>query len=167
MDWLFQYTDPSVDWDFAMSTLVVRFVGVFVVMGIVQVAIQGASRVIGAVEARGAERASATADEVAAAIPAVPDLSATAEAGARVADATAHAGVADATAHAGVDDATAHAGVDDATVAANVDDATAAAIGLALALEAGAEGAAIPRVTPVAGSSSAWAMAGRLRNLRR
>lgn len=57
MDWLFTYADPTIDWDYAMITLVVRFIGVFVVMAAVQVAMQSASRAIQAVESRTARRA--------------------------------------------------------------------------------------------------------------
>ena len=40
MDWLFRYADPSIDWHYALITLTVRFVGVFVVMFVMQIALQ-------------------------------------------------------------------------------------------------------------------------------
>lgn len=52
MDWLFTYTDPSIDWNYASVTLVVRFIGVFIVMALVQVALQAASHVIHRIESR-------------------------------------------------------------------------------------------------------------------
>lgn len=52
MDWLFTYADPTIDWDYAMITLVVRFIGVFVVMGVMQVALQVSSVVVRRYEAR-------------------------------------------------------------------------------------------------------------------
>jgi hypothetical protein len=54
MDWLFKFTDPSVDWNFAIVTLMVRFIGVFVVMFVMQVALQVSSRLVRAYEERGA-----------------------------------------------------------------------------------------------------------------
>ena len=54
MDWLLTYADPTIDWEYAMVTLVVRFIGVFVVMALVQVGMQTASRVIMTMEARAA-----------------------------------------------------------------------------------------------------------------
>ena len=52
MDWLLHYADPSLDWNYAMTTLVVRFVGVFVVMLVMQVALQAAARGVRWVESR-------------------------------------------------------------------------------------------------------------------
>ncbi len=52
MDWLFQYADPSIDWDYAMITLIVRFIGVFFVMLAMQVALQVSSRVVQRIEAK-------------------------------------------------------------------------------------------------------------------
>lgn len=51
MDWLLRYADPSIDWNYAMVTLVVRFIGVFIVMAVVQVALQAASVVVRRIEA--------------------------------------------------------------------------------------------------------------------
>ncbi len=52
MDWLFRFADPTIDWNYAMVTLVVRFIGVFVVMIVMQIALQVAARVIRRVEAQ-------------------------------------------------------------------------------------------------------------------
>lgn len=52
MDWLIQYADPAIDWNYAMVTLVVRFIGVFIVMAVVQVALQASSHVIHFLDAR-------------------------------------------------------------------------------------------------------------------
>jgi len=52
MDWLFTYADPTIDWNYAMITLVVRFIGVFVVMGVMQVALQISSVAVRRYEAR-------------------------------------------------------------------------------------------------------------------
>lgn len=181
MDWLLQYTDPSIDWGYAMSTLVVRFLGVFVVLGIVQAAIQVASRVIGAIEGQAAKSsanavvktaATAGVSTTAHAATGAADVSTAAHAATGAADvsaaARAEAGAADRSNVSARTGAAAATADDSATVDAGIgiDDATAAAIGLALALEAGEEGATIPRIVPASGSSSAWAMAGRLRNLR-
>jgi hypothetical protein len=54
VDWLLRYADPTIDWDYAMVTLVVRFIGVFVVMAVIQVALQFAARLVAMVERRGA-----------------------------------------------------------------------------------------------------------------
>jgi len=43
MEWLFAYVRPDIDWHYALVTLVVRFSGVFVVMAVIQVALQAAS----------------------------------------------------------------------------------------------------------------------------
>ncbi len=43
MDWLFAYARPDIDWNYALVTLTVRFAGVFVVMAVMQVALQAAS----------------------------------------------------------------------------------------------------------------------------
>lgn len=64
MDWLFRFADPSIDWNYAMVTLVVRFIGVFVVMAVVQVALQASSLVIHRIEARTAAPAQVEAQEV-------------------------------------------------------------------------------------------------------
>ncbi len=108
-----------------MFTLMVRLVGVFVVVGLVLVAVRVALRRSGAVERRAAE---APANDPSIPVAVVAEVSALIDGG------------------------------------TGVDDATAAAIGLALALEAGS---ANPRLASASGSPSAWAMAGRLRNLRR
>ena len=71
-DWLFTYTDPSIDWDYAMITLVVRFIGVFLVMGVMQVALQVSSRVVRRIESR-AEAAPAAPAAVIAATAAGPE----------------------------------------------------------------------------------------------
>lgn len=60
MDWLFYYADPTIDWPYAMVTLVVRFIGVFVVMALVQVSMQVASVVVKKVEGQ-RDKAKATA----------------------------------------------------------------------------------------------------------
>jgi len=52
MDWLLQYSDPSIDWSYAMITLVVRFVGVFVVMLVMQVALQASAQAVRWIESR-------------------------------------------------------------------------------------------------------------------
>ena len=70
-DWLFTYTDPAIDWDYAMITLVVRFIGVFLVMGVMQVALQVSSRVVRRIESR-AEAAPAVAAAMVAATAAEP-----------------------------------------------------------------------------------------------
>jgi hypothetical protein len=59
MDWLLRYADPTIDWSYAMLTLIVRFVGVFVVMGVMQVALQAAARAVRVIEKRQAQRAAA------------------------------------------------------------------------------------------------------------
>lgn len=51
-DWLFTFTDPTIDWNYAMVTLVVRFIGVFVVMAFMQVALQISSRIVRQIEGR-------------------------------------------------------------------------------------------------------------------
>lgn len=52
MDWLFRFADPNIDWTYAMVTLLVRFIGVFVVMFVMQVALQISSRLVRAYEGR-------------------------------------------------------------------------------------------------------------------
>jgi hypothetical protein len=52
MDWLFRYADPELDWGYALITLIVRFIGVFVVMLAMQVALQVAARAVGVIERR-------------------------------------------------------------------------------------------------------------------
>jgi hypothetical protein len=59
MDWLLTFADPTIDWNYAMVTLVVRFIGVFVVMFVMQVALQVSSYAVQRVESRGAETAAA------------------------------------------------------------------------------------------------------------
>ena len=59
MDWLFQYADPSIDWNYAMVTLVVRFIGVFVVMIVMMIALQASAKVVRRIERR---RLAASAD---------------------------------------------------------------------------------------------------------
>jgi hypothetical protein len=53
MDWLLRYSDPSIDWTYAMVTLVVRFIGVFIVMFVMQLALQASSRLLRVYERRG------------------------------------------------------------------------------------------------------------------
>lgn len=53
MDWLLRYVDPSVEWDYALVTLMVRFIGVFVVMFVMQIALQLSSRLVMMYERRG------------------------------------------------------------------------------------------------------------------
>jgi len=57
-DWLFSGVLPEVaeQWDYAMITLVVRFIGVFVVMAIMQVALQASARGVKALEKRQANK---------------------------------------------------------------------------------------------------------------
>jgi hypothetical protein len=43
----------TVDWGYAISTLVIRFVGIFVVLGILQVVMQITGRVFARLDARG------------------------------------------------------------------------------------------------------------------
>lgn len=81
MDWLFRYADPSIDWGYAMVTLLVRFIGVFIVMFVMQMALQAASFVVGRIERRGEEP-----DAVPATVTAGTTSTAPAEAG--VGDAT-------------------------------------------------------------------------------
>ena len=139
MDWLFTYADPTIDWDYAMITLVVRFIGVFFVMFVMQVAMQLSARAVRYIEARG---------------EAVP-------AGAGAAPVAAAAG-----ASAPADESGA-AAADGATIAAigaalqGADSTTAAAIGLALSLETHA------RPDTMSDSTSSWAAAGRLQQLTR
>lgn len=76
MDWLLRYADPSIDWNYAMVTLVVRFIGVFIVMAVIQVALQAAARAVGFVETR---EARARAPKVTAEPVASLDISAIAE----------------------------------------------------------------------------------------
>jgi hypothetical protein len=65
VDWLFSYADPSLDWDYAMITLIIRFIGVFVVMIVMQVAMQTAARVVGFIERdRGATSATPKPSDV-------------------------------------------------------------------------------------------------------
>jgi hypothetical protein len=53
-DWIFSGVLPEVAerWDYAVITLVVRFIGVFVVMGVMQIALQASARVVRTVEKR-------------------------------------------------------------------------------------------------------------------
>ena len=60
MDWLLQYADPSIDWGYASVTLIVRFIGVVVVMFVMQVALQVSSRIIGVIDARARACSSST-----------------------------------------------------------------------------------------------------------
>lgn len=52
MDWLLQYTHPSVDWNFAIVTLIIRFIGVFIVLFFIQIALQLASKCVRYIEKR-------------------------------------------------------------------------------------------------------------------
>jgi len=65
MDWLFRYADPSIDWNYAMITLMVRFVGVFVVMFVMQIALQVSAFAVRRLEWRqaGADGSAAEAAE--------------------------------------------------------------------------------------------------------
>jgi hypothetical protein len=58
-DWVFSGMLPEVaeQWDYAMITLIVRFVGVFVVMAAMQVALQASAYGVRAVEKRQAKAA--------------------------------------------------------------------------------------------------------------
>jgi hypothetical protein len=60
-DWVFSGVLPEVskEWDYAMITLVVRFVGVFVVMAAMQIALQASARGVRAWESRQAKNAGA------------------------------------------------------------------------------------------------------------
>lgn len=68
MDWLLTFADPTIDWNYAMVTLVVRFIGVFIVMLVMQVALQISSVAVRRIEARQA----AAAEVAAAPQPAAP-----------------------------------------------------------------------------------------------
>jgi len=59
MDWLLTYADPTIDWNYALITLVVRFIGVFLVMGVMQIALQISSATVRWFEARPQVTASA------------------------------------------------------------------------------------------------------------
>lgn len=50
MEWVLQYADPDLDWNYAVVTLAVRFIGVFVVMLVMQVALQVAARAVKVIE---------------------------------------------------------------------------------------------------------------------
>ena len=50
MDWLFQFAHPSTDWSYVVVALIVRFIGVFGVMFVMLVALQGATKVVQAIE---------------------------------------------------------------------------------------------------------------------
>jgi hypothetical protein len=52
MDWLVRYADPTLDWSYALVTLVVRFAGVFVVMLVMQAALQVAAAAVARIERR-------------------------------------------------------------------------------------------------------------------
>jgi hypothetical protein len=60
MDWLFRFADPSIDWNYAMIGLLVRFIGVFFVMFVVQVALQISARAVRVIEARQMSRQATT-----------------------------------------------------------------------------------------------------------
>lgn len=118
MDWLFAYARPDIDWNYAMITLAVRFIGVFVVMLAMQVALQVAARVVRWVEAEPVAIPAATG--TAAAVAGLTQAGVTAE----------------------VDGATAAA----ITMALQgADEHTAAAIGVALALESRSRTTVDPR----------------------
>jgi hypothetical protein len=76
MDWLFTFADPTLDWNYAMVTLLVRFIGVFFVMAVMQVALQVSSRIVQRIEAPAkqpvAVSAAPSAGAEAAAAPKVP-----------------------------------------------------------------------------------------------
>jgi hypothetical protein len=141
MDWLLTYADPTLDWNYALSTLLVRFIGVFVVMFIMQVSMQGAAVAVRWWEERSAPPSPA---------PAPP----------AVTPAPGPRGDASGTPGQGA--------IDDAELAAVAlalsasDEATVAAIAAALAIEAR------PAPTPLAATgTSSWAVAGRLQQLHR
>jgi len=142
MDWLLTYADPNLDWNYALSTLMVRFIGVFVVMFVMQIAMQASARAVRWWENREAPAPPAQ-------VPATPPATS------RPAGAAGAAG--------------AQEPIDDATVAAAVlalsasDDAMVAAVAVALALEA----RPATRVEVVAAGPSPWAAAGRLQQLHR
>ena len=52
MDWLLQNTDPSIDWNYALITLMIRFIGVFFILLFIQIALQIASRSVRVFEGR-------------------------------------------------------------------------------------------------------------------
>jgi len=65
MDWLLQNTHPSVDWNYALITLMIRFIGVFIILSFIQIALQIASRSVRFFENRKARKTTAeVADEV-------------------------------------------------------------------------------------------------------
>lgn len=75
MDWLFTFADPTIDWNYAMVTLLVRFIGVFFVMAVMQVALQISSRVVQRIEAPAEQpAASPAAASAAAEAPAKPKV---------------------------------------------------------------------------------------------
>jgi Na+-transporting methylmalonyl-CoA/oxaloacetate decarboxylase gamma subunit len=47
----------AVDWTYAISTLIIRFVGIFVVLGILQVVMQVTGRIFTRLDARDAQKA--------------------------------------------------------------------------------------------------------------
>lgn len=56
MDWLLQNTHPSVDWNYALITLLIRFIGVFLILFLIQIALQIASRSVRYFENRKTKR---------------------------------------------------------------------------------------------------------------
>ncbi|MBN1652905.1 MAG: OadG family protein [Deltaproteobacteria bacterium] len=58
MDWLLQNTHPSVDWNYALITLFLRFFGVFFILVVIQIALQLSSRSVRYIEGRKLRKAS-------------------------------------------------------------------------------------------------------------
>jgi hypothetical protein len=52
MDWLLRFADPSLDWSYALITLFMRFIGVFLVMLTMQAALLASARAVGYLERR-------------------------------------------------------------------------------------------------------------------
>jgi hypothetical protein len=57
MDWLLQFALPDTDWDYWATALIMRFIGVFGVMAVMQLALMGASAAIQTIDRRRREPA--------------------------------------------------------------------------------------------------------------
>jgi hypothetical protein len=69
MDWLFRFADPSIEWSYAFITLMVRFIGVFVVMFVMQIALQVAAFAVRRIEGVQVDAGGPAAEPVRAAPP--------------------------------------------------------------------------------------------------
>jgi hypothetical protein len=56
MEWLLQNTHPSIDWNYALITLIIRFIGVFFILLFIQIALQIASKSVRYFENRKARK---------------------------------------------------------------------------------------------------------------